>query len=134
MFCCSLFEVRHATEVLRGLTQQQTRREPTNDERSDNRGPENLADILGRLFTSRGWGRKNDRLRLESAWATAAGAELLKDTQVLGIKRGVLEVAVRNAVLMSELTQFHKRGLLTKLRTTMPGVTLTDLKFRAAAW
>jgi predicted nucleic acid-binding Zn ribbon protein len=99
-----------------------------------NSGPENLADILGRLFTSRGWGRKNDRLRLESAWATAAGAELLKDTQVLSIRRGVMEVAVRNAVLMSELTQFHKRGLLTKLRAAMPGVTLTDLKFRAAAW
>lgn len=99
-----------------------------------NRGPENLADILGRLFTSRGWGRKNDRLRLESAWASAAGAELLKDTVVLGLRRGVLEVAVRNAVLMSELAQFHKRGLLTKLRAAMPGVTLTDLKFRAAAW
>ncbi|MBM3979627.1 MAG: DUF721 domain-containing protein [Planctomycetes bacterium] len=101
---------------------------------NDNKGPENLADILGRLFTSRGWGRKNDRLRLESAWATAAGAEWLKDTQVLVIKRGVMEVAVRNAVLMSELAQFHKRALLTKLRAAMPGVTLTDLKFRAAAW
>jgi predicted nucleic acid-binding Zn ribbon protein len=101
---------------------------------NDNKGPENLADILGRLFTSRGWGRKNDRLRLESAWATVAGEELLKDTQVLSIKRGVLEVAVRNAVLMSELAQFHKRNLLKKLRTAMPGVTLTDLKFRAAAW
>lgn len=95
---------------------------------------ENLADILGKLFTSRGWGRKNDRLRLESAWAGAAGPDVLRDTQVLGMKRGVLEVAVRNAVLMSELAQFHKRGLLTKLRAAMPGVTLTDLKFRAAAW
>jgi hypothetical protein len=103
-------------------------------EANRDKGPENLADILGRLFTSRGWGRKNDRLRLESAWASAAGAELLKDTAVLGLRRGVLEVAVRNAVLMSELAQFHKRGLLTKLRAAMPGVTLTDLKFRAAAW
>ncbi|AMV30244.1 hypothetical protein VT84_37980 [Gemmata sp. SH-PL17] len=101
---------------------------------TDNRGPENIADILGKLFTSRGWGRKNDRLRLESAWSTAAGNELLKDTQVLGMRRGVLEIAVRNAVLLSELTQFHKRGLLTRLRTAMPGVTLTDLKFRAASW
>lgn len=101
---------------------------------NENRGPENIADILGKLFTSKGWGRKNDRLRLETAWAGVAGAELLKDTQVLGMKRGVLEVAVRNAVLMSELAQFHKRGLLAKLRAAMPGVTLTDLKFRAAAW
>lgn len=101
---------------------------------NDNRGPENLSEILGRLFTSRGWGRKNDRLRLETAWAAAAGEALLKDTAVLGMKRGVLEIAVRNATLMAELTNFHKRGLLTKLRTAMPGVTLTDLKFRAAAW
>ena len=100
----------------------------------DNKGPENIADILGRLFTSRGWGRKNDRLRLERAWAEAAGPALLKDTRVNGLRRGVLEVEVKNAVLIQELTQFHKRGLLGKLRQLLPGVTLTDLKFRAGAW
>lgn len=99
-----------------------------------NKGPENLADILGRLFASRGWGRKNDRLRLEMAWAEAVGPDLLKDTRVGGIRRGVLEVEVKNAVLLQELTQFHKRGLLGKLRKSLTGVTLTDLKFRAAAW
>ncbi len=99
-----------------------------------NKGPENIADILGRLFTSRGWGRKNERVRLESAWADVAGVELLKSTRVLGMKRGVLEVDVRNAVLMSELTQFHKRGLLAKLRQVLVGVTLTDIKFRAGVW
>ncbi|WP_439622224.1 DUF721 domain-containing protein [Gemmata sp.] len=99
-----------------------------------NRGPENIADILGKLFTSRGWGRKNERVRLEMAWADAAGPELLKSTRVLGLKRGVLEVDVRNAVQMSELAQFHKRGLLAKLRAALPGVTLTDIKFRAGTW
>ena len=98
------------------------------------KGPEKIADVLGRLFTSRGWGRKNDRLRLEAAWADAAGEPLVKDTRVLALKRGVLEVEVKNAVLMSELTQFHKRGLLAKLRKTLAGVTLTDIKFRAGAW
>ncbi len=99
-----------------------------------NRGPENLADILGRLFTSRGWGRKTDRLRLEGAWAEAAGPEVAAATRVLAIRRGVLEVEVKGAVLLQELAQFHKRGLLTRLRTAMPGVTLTDIKFRAGAW
>ena len=33
-----------------------------------NGGPEKIADILGRLFMSRGWGRKNERMRLEMAW------------------------------------------------------------------
>lgn len=98
------------------------------------RGPENIADILGRLFVSRGWGRKNDRQRLEAAWAEAAGESLLKDTRVLGMKRGVLEIDVRNAVLIQELTQYHKRGLLGKLRKSLPSVTLTDIKFRAGVW
>ena len=100
----------------------------------DNRGPESIADILGRLFTARGWGRKTDRLRLEAAWAEAVGPELLRDTRVGGIRRGVLEVEVRNAVLIQELAQYHKRGLLAKLRKTLTGMTLTDVKFRAAAW
>lgn len=99
-----------------------------------NKGPENIADILGRLFTSRGWGRKNDRLRLEGAWADAAGPDVLKDTRVAGLKRGVLEVEVRGAVLLQELAQFHKRGLIARLRKALAGVTLTDIKFRAGAW
>jgi predicted nucleic acid-binding Zn ribbon protein len=99
-----------------------------------NRGPEKIADVLGRLFTSRGWGRKNDRLRLEAAWASAAGEKLLKDTRVLGFRRGVLEVEVKSAVLMAELTQYHKRGILAKLRERLKGTTLSDIKFRAGAW
>jgi len=99
-----------------------------------NRGPENIAEILSRLFTSRGWGRKNDRLQLETAWTEAAGEQLFKDTRVMGMKRGVMEVEVRSAVLLQELTQFHKRGLLGKLRKSLPGVTLTDIRFRAGVW
>lgn len=98
------------------------------------KGPEKLADVLGRLFTFRGWGRKNDRLRLETAWVEAAGGQLANDTRLLGLKRGVLEIEVRNAVLLSELAQYHKRPLLAKLRKALPGVTLTDIKFRAGVW
>lgn len=98
------------------------------------RGPEKLTDILGKLFTSRGWGRKNDRMRLESAWAEAAGDAFVKETRVLGMKRGVLEVEVRTAVLLQELSHYHKRSLLGKLRTSLTGLTLTDIKFRAGVW
>jgi hypothetical protein len=100
----------------------------------DNRGPEKLSDVLGRLFASRGWGRKNDRMRIESAWAEVAGDEWRKSTRVLGLKRGVLEIEVKNAVLMSELAQYHKRGLLASLRKALAGVAVTDIKFRAGAW
>jgi predicted nucleic acid-binding Zn ribbon protein len=99
-----------------------------------NKGPEKIADVLGRLFTTRGWGRKNDRLRLESAWASTAGEKLHKETRVLGLRRGVLEVEVKGAVLLAELTQYHKRALLAKLRERLKGTTLSDIKFRAGAW
>src|SRR5262245_14992634 len=91
-------------------------------------GPENLPDVLGRLFAARGWGRMSGRAKLESAWAAAIGPELLPDTRVMIIRRGVLEVEVRNAILLQELAQFHKRKLLASVRDGMPGTTLSDLK------
>ena len=100
----------------------------------DKKGPENLGDILGKLFAARGWGRKNDRLKLEGAWAEAAGPQLLKETRVMIVRRGVMEIEVKGSVLLQELAQFHKRGLLGKLRKLLPSLTLTDLKFKAGAW
>ena len=97
------------------------------------KGPELLGEILSRLFTARGWGRRQDRLRLERAWAeamTACGL-LAECTQVNGLRRGVLEVLVENAVLLQELTHFHKRRLAEQVRGKLAGTTITDLRFRA---
>jgi predicted nucleic acid-binding Zn ribbon protein len=95
------------------------------------RGPEPLGEIISRLFAERGWARKQDRLRLERAWVEAVGPELARHTQPLAIRRGVLEVVVGNAVLLQELSQFHRRTILHKLRAALTGVTITDLRFRA---
>ncbi len=98
------------------------------------KGPELLREILSRLFTARGWGRRQGRLRLEQAWADAAGEELAKNSRVAGMRRGVLEVEVANAVLMQELAHYHKRRLLEQLRGRLPELTITDLRFRAGVW
>jgi predicted nucleic acid-binding Zn ribbon protein len=95
------------------------------------RGPENLAEILSRLFTARGWGRRQGRLQLEKAWEEVAGAEFAPHTRVGTLKRGVLEVQVGNAVLLQELTHYHKRRLLEQLRRRLPNTPITDLRFRA---
>src|SRR5947209_13199536 len=95
------------------------------------KGPEPLGEILSRLFTARGWGRKQDRLRLEQAWAEAAGPGFAEQTRLGGLRRGVLEVTVGNGVLLQELAHFHKRRLLEELRRRLPGMTFTDLRFRA---
>jgi predicted nucleic acid-binding Zn ribbon protein len=96
-----------------------------------NKGPEKLGEILSRLFTARGWGRRQGRLHLEKAWAEAVGPEHAAQTRVGNLRRGVLEVVVANAVLLQELAHFHKRRLLEQLRRQLPGTPLTDLRFRA---
>ena len=60
------------------------------------KGPEKIGEILSRLFAARGWGRKQDRLRLEHAWAEAAGAEYAPRSRVSGLRRNVLEVEVKS--------------------------------------
>ena len=42
--------------------------------------------------------------------------------------------SVSGGVLVQELTQFRKRPLLAALRAKLPGMTVTDLKFRSGAW
>jgi predicted nucleic acid-binding Zn ribbon protein len=95
------------------------------------KGPELLGEILSRLFVARGWGRQQAQLRLERAWATAVGVEGAKQTRVGGLRRGVLEVTVGNAVLLQELAHYQKRQLLEQLRSQLPGTTITNLRFRA---
>ena len=94
-------------------------------------GPELLGEVLSRLFVSRGWGRRQERLRLEQAWAETAGSDYARQTRVGGLRRGVLDVVVGSSVLMQELAHYHKRRLLEALRQRLPGVPITDLRFRA---
>jgi hypothetical protein len=97
-------------------------------------GPETLKEILSRLFTARGWGRRQGRLHLEKAWAAAVGPEQAAQTRVAGLRRGILEVEVNNGVLLQELAHFHKRRLLETLRASLAGTTVTDLRFKAGTW
>ena len=97
-------------------------------------GPENLSEVLGRMFISRGWGRVSERTQLENAWREAASAEFASVTRVAGLRRGILEIEVKNAVVIQELAHFHKKRILTALRALLPKQKITDVKFRAAAW
>lgn len=98
---------------------------------ANNKGPEPVGEILSRLFTARGWGRRQERLRLEEAWATAAGPDVAEHTQVVRLRKNVLEVVVDNAVLLQELAQFDKRRLLGELQNRLSSAAVTDLRFRA---
>jgi hypothetical protein len=95
------------------------------------KGPERLGEILSRLMTARGWGRRRERSRLEQAWAETIGEPGSKKTRVGNMRRGVLEIVVGNPVLLQELAHFEKRRLLEALRLQLPGMTITELRFRS---
>ncbi|MBI2807477.1 MAG: DUF721 domain-containing protein [Planctomycetes bacterium] len=92
--------------------------------------PEPIKEVLARLFTARGWGRRQGRLHLERAWSEAVGADHDAHTRVLGLKRGILEIEVASGVLVQELLHYHKRRLLQALREKLPGETIKELRFK----
>ncbi len=96
-------------------------------------GPESLAEILSRLFVERGWGRRQQQMRLEEAWREVAGPQIAQATRMASFRRGVMEIEVVSPPLLHELAGFHKRRLLRDLQASLKGVTVKDLRFRLGA-
>jgi predicted nucleic acid-binding Zn ribbon protein len=96
---------------------------------NDRSGPERLGDVLGHLFVARGWGRRLERLQLETAWAEAAGPTIAAVTRLGNLRRGVMEIMVGNAALLQELAHFQKRSLLEAFQVRTAN-KVVDLRFR----
>jgi hypothetical protein len=98
--------------------------------RSDRSGPQPLADILGALFTARGFGRIRALTELEAAWNAAVGEPTCYQTQVGSVRRGVLNVTVAHPALLEELAAFRKSNLLASLGRDLPAAGIQDIRFR----
>jgi predicted nucleic acid-binding Zn ribbon protein len=94
------------------------------------RGPRPLSEILGELFTVRGYGRLRARQELEDAWNAAVGEPSCRQTRLGEVRRGVLNVTVAHSTLLEELAAFRKSALLAALRTDAPATTIHDIRFR----
>ena len=92
--------------------------------------PRHLSHALSELTALRGLDRIGEDRSLSSTWKAIAGETIAADTRVLGVKRGVLEIAVTNAPLLGELAAFHKRSLLEAFRKRHPDLDVRDLRFR----
>ena len=94
------------------------------------RGPRPLSDILGELFTVRGYGRLRARQELEDAWNKAVGEPYCRQTRLGEVRRGVLNVTVAHSTLLEELSAFRKSSLLKALRSDAPATIIHDIRFR----
>jgi len=94
------------------------------------RGPRPLAEILGDLFTVRGYGRLLARQELEDAWNATLGEPYCWQTRLGEVRRGVLNVTVAHSTLLEELAAFRKSALLQALRACAPAMTIHDIRFQ----
>jgi hypothetical protein len=94
------------------------------------RGPRPLSDILGELFTVRGYNRLHARQELENAWNKAVGEPQCRQTQLGEVRRGILSVTVAHPTLLEELAAFRKPLLLKALRLNAPATIIHDIRFR----
>jgi hypothetical protein len=92
-------------------------------------GPRPLSEILGDLFTVRGYGRLLVRQELEHAWNAAVGEPCCRQTRLGEVRRGVLNVTVAHSTLLEELVAFRKPALLEALRAGAPATTIHDIRF-----
>jgi len=93
------------------------------------RKPKRIADVLSRLIAKKGYGRLQATAQFEQAWAAAVGPDLAKLSKAGRLRRGTLEVTVRNSTVSQEL-QFNKQQLLGKLQESMTDCSIQDIRFR----
>ncbi len=94
----------------------------------EERGVEPMKEVLSRLMIARGWGNVSAQARLEGAWKAAAGPDWEGLSQVLALRRGVLEVSVRDAMTHQHLVMM-KAQLLKSVQARL-GPQVKDIKMR----
>ena len=89
--------------------------------------PKKLVDILAELHARREYARVSASDSLEEAWRLTAGEVVVKQTRLIGIRRGVAEVMAANSMVAQEL-QFQKERLVAGLTERLPEETIRDLR------
>lgn len=93
-------------------------------------GVQSLSDILGELIVARGYSQTHAQRVLQNAWRIAVGEPLCYQTQIGEVRRGVLNVGVTHSAVLEELAAFQKAKLVKALRSSAPGITIHDIRFR----
>ncbi|WP_437227392.1 DUF721 domain-containing protein [Planctomicrobium sp. SH661] len=96
----------------------------------DTSEPDTLGAVISKLFAARGFGRVQADRQLHAAWSQTAGEDLARQTRVLNLKNGVMQIGVANSALLNELVSFRKQELLERIQANHSHLKLRDLKFK----
>jgi predicted nucleic acid-binding Zn ribbon protein len=91
--------------------------------------PRPMRDVLSQLLARRGYAQIQTAAGCEAAWREAVGQKLAADTRSGIVRRGVLEVMVRNSSVRQELA-FVKAKVVQALTKLIPEQQIRDIRFR----
>ena len=92
--------------------------------------PKQLKDAISELIAVRGLARAGANTELREAWIDIAGERISQNTRVIGVKRAILEIAVFNSAMLSELASFQKHTLLKEYKSQYPKHGVRDIRFK----
>jgi predicted nucleic acid-binding Zn ribbon protein len=94
--------------------------------------PRQMRDVLSQLLAKRGYAQVQTAATCQSAWQAAVGEKLGSQTRAGNVRRGVLEVLVRNSSVLQELA-FVKAKAVKALAQLAPEHQIRDVRFRVGA-
>ena len=93
------------------------------------RQPKKIGDAVANVMARCGYGQLEKRAACVNAWKEAAGERMARHSCPGNVRRGVLEVTVRNSAVMQELT-FQQTTLLEQLGRLLPDEKIRKIKYR----
>lgn len=97
--------------------------------RRKSRGPQKIGDVLANVMARRGYGNQQSSEELEATWQRAAGQKLADVSRPGSLRRGTLEIVVKNSLALQELA-FQQKRILRDLNTIYPPEKIKELRFR----
>ena len=91
--------------------------------------PKPMRNVMSQLLAKRGYAQVQTAAGCEAAWREAVGDTLAGHTRTGNVRRGVLEVLVRNSSVLQELS-FLKAKAVRTLTKLIPEQQIKDLRFR----
>lgn len=90
--------------------------------------PKRIDNVVSRLMTRKGYAREQANNELIEVWKTIVGDSMVRDSRPGNVRRGTLQVNVRNSIVLQELT-FRKRELLRELARLLPQMKIQQIRF-----